>query len=849
MFAGRWTVELDNAGESKIRVDNQPVLNLDYKAWRPQRAWAWFRVESSDLVDGEASVKAEVRDYGVSLEGTIREVGQGELLYAFEYVVEDPQPDWPGIAFQFEFEGDWRVATNMSGDPTLAADGLGWSKSVGDGRSIEVQAEGFERTEIQGATITMYLAVDRALSGEASLRIRLPEGGVVRPPASVLYAEPDWDKWHRNVLAWDSWPVDMSFLNKSKSHAGEYGFAAARGEEIVFENGTPAVFWGTNVMGTGIFSGSLEAIENQADRIAALGYNLVRFHHHDFTRWVQPNVIDDEHPTSQVLDQGALRKIDWWIKCLNERGVYVWIDLMVTRSFKEGDNIPGWDEIKERDNALGKSWSFVNPRIEELMHLFAEQYITRPNYYTGKAMVENPGVIGFMGSNENDLTMHFASPIRPGGENPVHGEMARLLAERIIDDLDLDAEEGMSWEQTGDNLIMLNEMEHRFFSRYYDRIRQLGAEQIIMPQGIWGGMRLGSFPVQGLGDVIDVHHYGASEGVSLDPRWDQSLPHGIAYAQFYGKPLIITEWNLPYPMTDRFLGPLQVAAYGAFQGWDAPMIYGYWQSSLAEPTYAADWSTAWDPALTAMMPAAAAIYRRGDVAPAEKTVVFMPTAEHVLDERWSYASSKLMRTVPEQHGYRIALPDLPEVQWDDDYPRPDLEALPEGMTIELDPSKDYIEKGATRVVSDTGELMRDWELGYGTIDTALSKAAYGWLGGRRVELEGAAFEMSTRKLSIALTSLSDAPLSEAPEILLSSVARAMEMPQEERAARGLDFVYASEPIEGLVELESRSGIEVSALAGNGEVIELREFEPNDEGVVRIEIDPRVPTHWWILRRK
>ena len=42
-----------------------------------------------------------------------------------------------------------------------------------------------------------------------------------------------------------------------------------------------------------------------------------------------------------------------------------------------------------------------------------------------------------------------------------------------------------------------------------------------------------------------------------------------------GVRLLITEWNVEYPNTDRFTAPLYMASIAALQGWDAPMLFDY----------------------------------------------------------------------------------------------------------------------------------------------------------------------------------------------------------------------------------------------------------------------------------
>src|SRR5450755_1827766 len=79
--------------------------------------------------------------------------------------------------------------------------------------------------------------------------------------------------WAPDTLPWDRWPIDVGFLNDGDRPAGRHGRVAARGDRLVFEDGTVARFWGTNVVAHALFHGERAQIARQAKRLAALGYN------------------------------------------------------------------------------------------------------------------------------------------------------------------------------------------------------------------------------------------------------------------------------------------------------------------------------------------------------------------------------------------------------------------------------------------------------------------------------------------------------------------------------------------------------------------------------------------------
>ena len=146
--------------------------------------------------------------------------------------------------------------------------------------------------------------------------------------------------------AWHSAPVDLSFLNSPEKPAGKHGFLSVVKDKLVFEDGTPGRFWGTNLTAHALFGmNSREDVRLQARRLSQLGFNLVRFHHHD-SFWVNPNIFGEGNTRdTKILSQAMLERLDWWIKCLKDEGIYVWLDLEVQRQLKPGDGIDDFDEI------------------------------------------------------------------------------------------------------------------------------------------------------------------------------------------------------------------------------------------------------------------------------------------------------------------------------------------------------------------------------------------------------------------------------------------------------------------------------------------------------------------------
>jgi len=98
--------------------------------------------------------------------------------------------------------------------------------------------------------------------------------------------------------------------------AGKHGFLQARGDRLVFEDGTPVKFWGTNVCNARV-APPKERAERLADRFAKYGVNLVRLH--KFTR-PGPRQGIREPSDSLVLIESLARQWDYFCATLAARG-------------------------------------------------------------------------------------------------------------------------------------------------------------------------------------------------------------------------------------------------------------------------------------------------------------------------------------------------------------------------------------------------------------------------------------------------------------------------------------------------------------------------------------------------
>ena len=530
------------------------------------------------------------------------------------------------------FRFDPNAMNSELGQPELLSENRGWSWGKQGGTRIEMRFDPpleqvyFERG--QRSEIRAYFYRGQVTEGvrhyTATLDIS-PDMAVV-PTVDERFGLSEAKSWPVDAPDWRKSPIDVSFLNASEKPAGKHGFLRANADKLSFADGTPVRFWGTNVAAYALFSTPREEVRVQAHRLAALGFNLVRIHHHD-SDWVSPNIFGAKTASDTLkLSDEALDQLDWWIKSLEEEGIYVWLDLEVGRKLKPADGIDWFDEMsKGKSSADLKGFNYVNDSIVRAMQRFNEEYLTHRNKYTGLAYKDDPGVAVLLVTNENDLTNHFGNRLLPDKNVPQHDAayMASASAFALQTGLPKD-KVWRSWEQ-GVSKIFLNDLEHRFDATMIEHLRSIGAKVPIVTTSSWGRDPASSLPALLTGDIVDVHTYGEVDELRKNPLFAPTFLDWAAAAHVIGRPLAISEWNVsPFPAPDRHLTPLYVAAMASHQNWSAPIQFAYAQQGLASAGRPGNWEAYNDPALLATMPAAALLFRRGDVREATKTYVLDP---------------------------------------------------------------------------------------------------------------------------------------------------------------------------------------------------------------------------------
>ncbi len=411
--------------------------------------------------------------------------------------------------------------------------------------------------------------------------------------------------------------------------------------------------------------------------------------------------------------------------------------------------------------------------------------------------------------------------------------------------------------------------EGRFYleleKRYYETMRRFVREVLkvrALIEGTNENYGLPSLAAQATLDVMDCHAYWQHPEFPHEP-WSATgwkikntpmldAPAGstlsaLSRSAVLGKPMVVSEYNHPFPNDYGCEMPLLLAAYASLQDWDA--VYGYtFGHQWTERELSGDAVTGYfdlcnEVSKMAQMPTASLLFQRRDVQPARR-LVKLDFDEHRLydslkEKRWDglqfFTEGELSPLLPLVHRVRIT----------------DFSASHTTRADEI-----AFQEPTGNVASDTGQLL--WEAtekgtGRMTINTPHTQAAIGWLGSRTLRTTDTEFRLATPFCAVSLTALDGRPLPGSKKILLVAAARCANSGMQWNAERtSLSNHWGSpplliEPVEGQIQLRHPAGLKRVALDGVGRPQAGKEtlLTPRD-GVCTIALTDADATVWHLL---
>ncbi|HUQ38278.1 MAG TPA: hypothetical protein VM144_18055 [Aestuariivirga sp.] len=831
--ASETTAQFDEeTGLFVIRHHTVDVVKANFVFWTGK--WVWSGLNLETMVNGpfDYSFSGVNKDNGLAVEGTAMRASTTRMEYRMHV---GPGADvYGGLSFKFRRPPLSPEALAPQIDVLPGQDGWSFKLAANEApvKIVISPAPSAVFFEPGQEEVRVYFAKpgENLLAGDYSLSVELPKGSAIVPTARERLSQPDLS-WYKNLLDTSISPVDLSFLNAKEKPAGKHGTLGTQSDQLVFADGTPVRFWGTNLAAYALFQTGLSDTVKQAKRLSRLGFNLVRIHHID-SDWVTPNILGRETTTSFELNNETLRRLDWWIKALGDEGIYVWIDLNVGRVFSTDGLDDAGEMTRNGKGPTAQGYAYFSNGIEAKMKMFNTLLLNHLNPYTNLAYRDDPRIAFLLLTNENDLTHHFGNMFLPDKNRPQLNKVYMAEAARFAAEKGLNPEQTWRSWQFGPSKLFLNEFEHRFNERMIADIRSTGSKAVLSTTNSFDNITAAGLPSLADGGVVSINSYANSGVLETDPRYTPNLVSWIAAAGMAGKPLAITEWNMARHLShERAALPAYLAAVASFQDWNAPIEYNYSQSPLDGPGRLRQWEMASDPALLAMAAVGALIFRQKHVKLGPTINYLYPTSAEFIDTALSAETSRAIRTLTETVRWRLGLPEIKELEWF----KP-ASIVRDEKTI-TDMTADFSKPGE-QVCAETGDFCRDWRRGVFTVDTPMTQVASGWIGGETITLKSATISLTTAHGALAIQSLDSMPITESRSILISMAAQTL-------LAKGDNESIQSEPIIGQIRFKAPPGLAAYAQLGDGR--QKRIHAPYENGAYNLVLDAELGTYWIAFR--
>ncbi|MGL6194344.1 MAG: carbohydrate binding domain-containing protein [Thermoguttaceae bacterium] len=204
--------------------------------------------------------------------------------------------------------------------------------------------------------------------------------------------------------------------------AGKFGFVRVENGHFVTDNGVFRI-WGTNNCFGANFV-THEQADAMADRLARFGINCVRLHHMD-----SRDIFGEKNqPTLMKIDPGQLERLDYIIAAFKKRGIYVNLNLHVSRWLDERDGFPPHANRPDYDKGVDN----FDPRLIEAQKKYATELLNHVNEYTNLAYKDEPAIAMIEVNNENALPVIWSWGALDKLPEPFAGEFQKQWNEFLV---------------------------------------------------------------------------------------------------------------------------------------------------------------------------------------------------------------------------------------------------------------------------------------------------------------------------------------------------------------------------------------------------------------------------------
>ena len=361
-----------------------------------------------------------------------------------------------------------------------------------------------------------------------SFKLRTPKPFEFTSGEHVIREGGEWVRLNAKTEMVPGSALDFSRMGFHDAPAGKHGWLVVRDGHFEFEKlpGVRQRFYGVNFVGAANYPPAKDA-DRYVANLARVGYNAVRFHHHD-------------HGLSKgmdgKLDPEMMERFDAMVAACIKYGIYMTTDLYVSRKVKYRDmgiDKPGFADMREFKTLVetheGAYQNFLR---------YSKAFLEHVNPHTGRRYADEPAMPLYSlvneGNSRESLTVE--------NERNFARRATKWLREEIK------------------TRVLLTNMNNYAYPEEYDDVR---ANEY---------------------DYIDGHFY-CDHPHFLETKWrlPSKLPnvnpitrprHGIYWPLFYrnriakAMPFVITEYNYSGPGRYRGVGGIETGAVAAKEGMD-----------------------------------------------------------------------------------------------------------------------------------------------------------------------------------------------------------------------------------------------------------------------------------------
>lgn len=632
----------------------------------------------------------------------------------------------------------------------------------------------------------------------------LPQGSLkpgektgLADPGSWAF-EPDRDRFSPDAL------LDLSDLNEKP--AGQHGRVARSpdGADFVDGQGKPIRFWAvnTNVQ----YRDDLDAVKEHARWLAKRGVNMVRHHGH-----LAPG-------RGQKLTDVNQKDIDaaWrLVAAMKEQGIYVTLSPYWAVSVSPD---PAWG-LKDAGGQNLTGLIFFDQKLQDAYKGWLRELLTRENPHTGIPLAKDPTLAIFQIQNEDSLLFWTEQSIQSQQRQELGRHFANWLVKKYGSlDQATKAWRGSSTNQ-GDDFAGGIVMPHPIYQLTQDQREPMAlrlADQLAFYTQLMYefNKEIARFLKQDLGygglvnagnwrtadsaklldaerlsytanDVIAVNRYynggrhvNPSEGrksgylVSQGDEFSsqsvlkQPWEFPLALRQVARHPMIISESAWVPPLKYQSEGPFLVSAYSALTGFD--IFYWFATSDIGFGPPMGKWQLS-TPAQIGMFPAAALMFRRGDLAQGPPALIERRSPQDIWARRHPL--------VAEEAGFdpnRDATPHTSKVKGGELGSVTPLAYLAGAVNVEFRDGKSEVadlessidsERGTVR--SLTKQLTWDYHNGVSTVNAPNAQGASGDLAAvGPIQLDSIRIDSQNEYASVLAVSMDKQSLASSSKILL-----------------------------------------------------------------------------------